>query len=349
VVAAIAVVGGFYVCSQLVDRGVKYHTQEYWDAFYERGRLQHLRDKVTVLLRLSVNRAKRAERREKPLAGEARLIELGALEERSFDVFGHHPDVVVDFLTRQPGILDFQRALVMSRRSFRLATTESGEILSGSRRGEISASWSLRPKRIWTIGNRGSGERIGWTVHRNRGVGNMRKRIAIGVIAAVVIGAAGYALREPEHATLEYHKAEYLKVRSGPGCVGEWIREYGPEALAERLDRVAARRMARHRDVLIKLGYVARTMIVVSNAPVEDVVSRVLHRRCMFDPLPPRLGLEPKNIDWEFFSYAEGTNFIEIFCVNDDVREWQRAIGKADVDEKTWNEMVFEACSVDAN
>src|SRR5688500_2132892 len=123
----------------------------------------------------------------------------------------------------------------------------------------------------------------------------MRKRIVIGVVAAVVIGAAGYGLRERGHATLEYHKAEYLKVRSGPGRVGEWIREYGPEALAERLDGVAERRRTRHLDALVKLGYLARTAIVVSNAPVEVVTSRVLHRRCMFDPLPPRLGLEPKN------------------------------------------------------
>ena len=139
VIAAFGVVAGFYVCSQLLDRGVKYHTQEYWDAFYERGRLQRLRDKVTVLLRLSVNRVKRAERREKRLAGhEARLIELGALEERSFDVFGHHPDVVVDFLTRQPGIVDRQRALVTSRPSFRLAMTESGEIVRVEAQGDFS-------------------------------------------------------------------------------------------------------------------------------------------------------------------------------------------------------------------
>jgi hypothetical protein len=117
---------------------VKYHTQEYWDAFYERGRLQRLRDRVNVLLRLSVNR-KRAERREKRLAGhEGRLIELGALEERSFHVFGHHPDVVVDFLTRQPGVVDRQRALVTSRPSFRLATTESGEIVRVASRGDFS-------------------------------------------------------------------------------------------------------------------------------------------------------------------------------------------------------------------
>jgi hypothetical protein len=176
----------------------------------------------------------------------------------------------------------------------------------------------------------------------------MRKGIVIGAVAAVVIGAAGYGLWEPGHGGVEYHKAEYLKVRSGPGRVGQWISEYGPEALVERLDRVAARRRAEHRDALVKLGYLARTMIVVSNAPV-DVVSRVLHRRCMFDPLPPRLGLEPTNADWQFFSYERGTNFIEIFCVNDDVREWQRAIGKADVDEKTWDEMVLKASSVDAN
>ena len=176
----------------------------------------------------------------------------------------------------------------------------------------------------------------------------MRKRVIIGAIAVVGIGVGVYVLSQPKRGSVEWHKSEYLKFASGGSQIGKWICDYGPEALAQRLEKLRDQHIVRHRDALVRLGYLARTTLVVSNAAVDDIADRVLVNMCDFYPLPPRRW-EPKNVDYQFFSYEKGTNFIEIFCNKDDVREWQRVIAKADVNDTTWNEITFQANSLDEN
>jgi hypothetical protein len=129
-----------YVISQQGHHGVEYHTQNYWAAFYGTHRLDLLRIRVTALMRRTVTWRAREERRERRLADhEARLIKLGYLEERSFDVFGNHPNKVVNRVTRQEGIMVRHRNRLgfWDEASFRLATTQN-EIVRVTESGPFS-------------------------------------------------------------------------------------------------------------------------------------------------------------------------------------------------------------------
>jgi hypothetical protein len=93
-----------------------------------------------ALLGRPVTQAAREKRREKRLtAHETRLIKLGYLEQRTFDVFGNHPNSVVYRVTRQEGISACQRNTPVraTEASFRLATTQD-EIVRVTESGAFS-------------------------------------------------------------------------------------------------------------------------------------------------------------------------------------------------------------------
>jgi hypothetical protein len=89
--------------------------------------LELLRAKLMALMDRPVTQTEHEQRRERQLAAhEARLIKLGYLELRTFDVFGSQPNSVVYRVIRQEGISACQRNTPVraSEPSFRLATQQ---------------------------------------------------------------------------------------------------------------------------------------------------------------------------------------------------------------------------------
>ena len=137
-VAVIAVV--VYFCAQSAERTVQYQTRTYWNAFYNRGCSERVRDRLASWTGWPVNAKARAERRERRLAVcEQRLVKLGYLEERRLDIFGHHPDAVVYHVARQEGITVPQMKMhSWGKPSFRLATESTDGIVRIATRGDFS-------------------------------------------------------------------------------------------------------------------------------------------------------------------------------------------------------------------
>ena len=120
----------------------------------------------------------------------------------------------------------------------------------------------------------------------------MRKRIVIGVIAAVVIGVAAYVLSklsQPRNGSVEWHKAKYMKCFRRMHGNTVWERT---ERLAKRFVGIApvtntqtkgqlrAETEARyHLSALVRLGYLAERRYVITNRSLNDVLGRTYRER----------------------------------------------------------------------
>jgi hypothetical protein len=105
----------------------------------------------------------------------------------------------------------------------------------------------------------------------------MGKRIAIGLLAVLVIGAGAFwyssYLRRREN-SIEYHKQGFETVRAD-GQEGFFRRTYGSLESAGIVPRTTPDfvKRERHRDALVRLGYLQRRVCVVSNYSASKIVS----------------------------------------------------------------------------
>jgi hypothetical protein len=107
----------------------------------------------------------------------------------------------------------------------------------------------------------------------------MRKRVVITLLViGVMIGAVGVGwVFQPWKDRIDYHKSRYLAVRSHETVVdkvaaqvGE-IRHVSPQVRGSIRPREMAR-VARHRDALIRLGYLETRILILSNRSPEEVM-----------------------------------------------------------------------------
>lgn len=107
----------------------------------------------------------------------------------------------------------------------------------------------------------------------------MRKRIAIGLLVVLVIGAGAiwYSshLRRREN-SIEYHKQGFMTVRADAevGFVRRAYRSLESAGIVPRTTPDFVKR-EQHRDALIRLGYLQRRVCVVSNYSASKIVSEM--------------------------------------------------------------------------
>jgi hypothetical protein len=164
----------------------------------------------------------------------------------------------------------------------------------------------------------------------------VRKRLVIGVIAAVVVGVAAYVLWEPGKERVEFHKERYLRcaMSLSPYNQETFIERNAPASLQVAIWRFMERRRKHHRDALIRRGYLAQLTLVPSNAPPGTVMSRVYMSLWGITGFEP--DLIPEKIDRSFFEWENEAKLSRIICLRTDVDALQRAFAAADVDDATW-------------
>ena len=107
----------------------------------------------------------------------------------------------------------------------------------------------------------------------------MGKRIAIGLLVVLVIGAGAvwYSsyLRRREH-SVEYHKQGFMTVRADAqkGFVRRAYRSLESAGIVPRTTPDFVKR-ERHRDALIRLGHLQRRVCIVSNYSASKIVSEM--------------------------------------------------------------------------
>ena len=107
----------------------------------------------------------------------------------------------------------------------------------------------------------------------------MRKRIAIGLLVVLVIGAgafwySSYVQRRED--SVEYHKQGFVTVRADAqkGFVRRAYRSLESAGIVPRTTPDFVKR-EQHRDALIRLGYLQRRVCVVSNYSASKIVSEM--------------------------------------------------------------------------
>lgn len=157
---------------------------------------------------------------------------------------------------------------------------------------------------------------------------SVRKRLLIGAILAVVIGAGAllyFSWRERRENSIEYHKAEYLAARdaSPMNAVGKcWYKLTGqvPQGTPQRIQ---VDKLIRHGEALVRLGYWRRETVVVSNMPVASVWGIVVKKGA---------NLWHPDLTKEICAVGPiGTNTIAVTAVPDHIPIWERLIREVDV------------------
>lgn len=120
------------------ENSVEYHQGEYWQAFHGPQYLERVRDRLAAFIATPVNPLAREERRERRLvAHEKRLIKLGYLQERRFEVWAREPELVVLLLSRPDGGNLVRRPVPAA---VRFITSESNEIVKVRTDGPFSVA-----------------------------------------------------------------------------------------------------------------------------------------------------------------------------------------------------------------
>jgi hypothetical protein len=155
----------------------------------------------------------------------------------------------------------------------------------------------------------------------------MRKRIVIGLLAVVVIGVMAYFVSQPQpkRGSVEWHKREFVRARDGKPMMlrlrAAWDRftSHGNKWRAADYWR-RSEGMQSNRTALIRLGYLEERTFVVSNRPVNEVISNAWFNAAT-------------NIDVDFIrvNTRRGTNMIEVSTVRGDISKWEELIRNADV------------------
>jgi hypothetical protein len=148
----------------------------------------------------------------------------------------------------------------------------------------------------------------------------MRKRIIIGLLAVVVIGAVVFYLSQPKRGSVEWHKERYLAAIDT-----RW--KYRFERLRSKIlgddqrgVQIDAEGLASNEAALIELGFLERRELTVSNR--EPL--RIMHEISGWS----------RSSNSVFFRYRiPATNRVVWVAVREDMPKWEELIQKADMPE----------------
>jgi hypothetical protein len=153
----------------------------------------------------------------------------------------------------------------------------------------------------------------------------MRKRIVIGAIAVVVLGAGAVwystCINRREN-SVEYHKREYLAARDGRPLMNE-LRSFWGELTGQKVrHRMSLFKLQRHEQALLRLGYWREETVIV-NMPAAKVWGTAVKNG---------VNLWRHPLTKEICVVAPvGTNTILVRAVPDHIPIWKRLIREADV------------------
>lgn len=113
----------------------------------------------------------------------------------------------------------------------------------------------------------------------------MRKRIAIGLLAVVVIGVVGFLISQPKEGSVEWHKREYFAAmdratgntwRDRVERVYHNIRKSAPPAEPWGLQQQKnAEKMSSNFTALLRIGYLTKRRFVLNNQLGSEVESAI--------------------------------------------------------------------------
>jgi hypothetical protein len=144
----------------------------------------------------------------------------------------------------------------------------------------------------------------------------MRKRIVIGAIAVVVIGAGAYVFSQPKEGTVEWHKQ---------ACESEARRIFKP-TLFDRARRALdlpprPNRYREHRRALVNLGYLEERQFILTNKPAK--VLPALRQWATNDLRQDRL--------WSMDVISN--NILTVRAERHSLPKWEEAVRRIDVPE----------------
>jgi hypothetical protein len=109
----------------------------------------------------------------------------------------------------------------------------------------------------------------------------MHKRVFIGVVAAVVVGAVAFVLSQPKKGSVEWHKSEYLAAanrlaenRFYDRLKRTFYRAAGKTPGKPQTPRVETRnavRIEEHRKALVQLGYLVENQFALKYRAVDQI------------------------------------------------------------------------------
>jgi hypothetical protein len=154
----------------------------------------------------------------------------------------------------------------------------------------------------------------------------MRKRIAIGLLGAVVIGMVAFFLSQPTKGSVEWHKREYLDAwkRLNEQTLTDKVKHF--------LNRIAGRKVTRqvwpredhervqsHRAALLTLGYLDQQAFDFTNCSRAQVLSS------------PAFAFAHRGSQREFVMVTiQDTNTLHIIALREDMPLFVEAIRKVD-------------------
>ncbi len=144
----------------------------------------------------------------------------------------------------------------------------------------------------------------------------MRKRLVIGVIAAVAVGVGANRLSQPRKGSVEWHKQ---------ACENEARRIFKP-TLFDRVRRACdlpsrPNRYREHRQALVDLGYLEERQFVLTIEPAKALPA--LHRWATNELQQDRL--------WSMDVISN--NILTIRAERHSLGKWENAVRKIDVPE----------------
>ncbi len=152
----------------------------------------------------------------------------------------------------------------------------------------------------------------------------MRKRIAILMIAAVVIGVVVVVLFKMQERSIEYHKRAYLDAQNGVGALSRIRRSVNYVTRWSLFKaEIPAEKIRSHENALIELGYLEERECYVSNRSPQAVVMPAY-----------RAGRETLKSDFVRLG-TRGTNIVIVVAPVIDASKWEEFIYEADVSLKT--------------
>jgi hypothetical protein len=164
---------------------------------------------------------------------------------------------------------------------------------------------------------------------------SVRKRIVIGVLAIITVGALVYVVFQPRKGSIEWHKREYLAARSfNETWVDRLRRAYhditntpqGRPEISDSEMRERVRHMVESWDALISLGYLKRSEFYLTHQP-KSRAARFLEELA-------EAKFPPEAI-WSVEPAGGPQNAVVVYARSTDLPVWRDFVSRADGPART--------------
>ena len=164
----------------------------------------------------------------------------------------------------------------------------------------------------------------------------VRKRIIIGLLAAVVIGVLAFFLSQPKKGSVEWHKREYLAARkrlfndTWPDRMRGFYHKITKTPSSRRQISAAesnelTRRMQESWESLVTLGYMKRHEFYLAH----QLKSRAhLLEKGALTQFPP-------DAIWSVGAGEGFENLLVVYATSNDLPKWRKLVGRFDVPDRT--------------